>query len=141
MLDNQDIRRRSPRIGVEAMCWELLEGHEVGALAVDLSSTGLRIERPFVPGMPRGAAPLQLEVPGIDEIMWARGEPCFDELIARPGPAGGTLGLVRRTGYRLVAAAARDLRMLADYVFETHRQQRRDDEAFDFRFASCYMRN
>ncbi len=130
------------------MCWELLDGKEIGALAVDLSSTGLRIERPFVPGLARGAAPLQLEVPGIDEILWARGEPCFDELVPNAGPAGGALGLVRRTGYRLVAAAARDLRMLGDYVFETHRaklakereDRARDDDAFDFRFASCYMR-
>ena len=98
------------------MCWESIDGREHSSLAVDLSSRGVCLERPFVAGMTRGIAPLQLEIPEIDEIVWARGEPCFDEVVSGPGP----FGLVRRTGYR-IAAATRELRMLADYVFETHR--------------------
>jgi D-alanyl-D-alanine carboxypeptidase len=45
--------------------------------------------------------------------------------VPRRGPAGGALGLVRRTGYRIAAAAQRDLRRLAEVVMETHRAEAR----------------
>jgi hypothetical protein len=122
----RDFRRESPRIEIEALCWELVDGREVSALAVDLSSLGLRIERPYTGGPTRRDVPLQIEVPGIDEVMWARGNACFDVLVPSASPAGGALGLIRRTGYRIAAAAARDLRMLEEYVVETDRAHRRD---------------
>jgi hypothetical protein len=121
----RDFRRESPRIDVEALCWELVDGRETSALAVDLSSFGLRIERPYTGGPTRRAVPLQIEVPGIDEIMWATADACFDTLVPSRSPAGGTLGLIRRTGYRIALAAARDLRMLAEFVVETDRANRR----------------
>ncbi|MGE0549447.1 MAG: hypothetical protein AB7O24_05605 [Kofleriaceae bacterium] len=123
-----DFRRESPRIDVEAMCWELVDGEEATGLAVDLSSMGVRIERPFVGGPTRREVPLQLEVPGFDEVMWAKGEACFDIVVPSNTRTGGVLGLVRRTGYRIAAAATRDLRMLKEYVVETHRERRRDLE-------------
>ena len=77
----QEIRRVGPRIEVEALCWEVVDGRETSALAVDLSTEGLRIERPYQPGRVAREVPLQLEVPGIDEVMWARADLCFDTLI------------------------------------------------------------
>jgi hypothetical protein len=118
-------RRDSPRIGIEALCWELVDGRETSGLAVDLSSLGVRIERPYTGGPTRREVPLQIEVPGIDEVMWAKGDACFDVLVPQAGPAGGALGLVRRTGYRLVAAA-RDLRVIREFVIETDRAQRKE---------------
>jgi hypothetical protein len=115
------LRRESPRIDVQALCWELIDGKEASGLAVDLSSLGLRIERPYVGGPTRKEMQLELEVPGIDEIMWARAEASSDVLVPTSSPAGGPLGLIRRTGYRLVIAAQRDLRMIRDFVFETAR--------------------
>jgi hypothetical protein len=117
-------RRESPRIGIEALCWELVDGKEASRLAVDLSSLGLRIERPYVGGPTRPTVPLQIEVPGIDEVMWAKGDACFDVVVPATGAEGGALGLVRRTGYRLVAAA-RDLRLIKELVFETDLARRR----------------
>jgi hypothetical protein len=114
-------RREGPRIDVEAMCWELVDGREASGLAVDLSPYGLRLERPYLGGATRREMPLQIELPGVDEVMWARGDVCFDVLVPTRSPAGGALGLVRRTGYRIVAAARRDLRLLHDYVVETYR--------------------
>jgi hypothetical protein len=111
-----DLRRESPRIGVEAMCWELVDRNEVSGLAVDLSSMGLRIERPYVGGPTRVQVPLQIEVPGIDEVMWARGDAVFDTVVA-----GGPTGLLRRTGYHLKLAASRDMRLLSEFVYESHR--------------------
>jgi len=133
-----EYRREGPRIDVEAMCWELVDGHETTGLALDLSSTGLRIERPYVGGATRREVPLQLEVPGIDEVMWARGDACFDVLVPTRLPAGGALGLIRRTGYRIVLAAQRDLRLLKEFVVETHRA--RHEALLDFTIASCYVR-
>lgn len=108
-------RRQSPRIGIAALCWELVDRHEVSGLAVDLSALGLRIERPYVGGHTRREVPLQIEVPGIDEVMWARGDAVYDVVVA-----GGPTGLVRRTGYHLTLAASRDMRLLEAFVHETH---------------------
>ena len=115
----QNFRREGPRIDVEAMCWELVDGKERSSLAVDISPIGIRLERPYVPGPTRHTMPLQIEVPGIDEVMWARGEACFDVLVP-----SATWGIVRRTGYCIAGATSRDLRMLKEYVFETHRARR-----------------
>ena len=148
----RELRRESPRIGIEALCWELVGGREVSGLAVELSALGLRIERPYTGGPTRREVPLQLEVPGIDEILWAKADACFDHVVPSAGSAGGALGLVRRTGYRIVAAAARDLRLLNELVIETdranrarRREARRDRDVdlgarFDLAHASCYLR-
>ena len=71
-------------------------------------------------------------MPEIDEVMWARGDVVFDQLV--PDPVhGGPFGLLRRTGYRIALAAARDLRLLRDYVYATYRP------TFDsLMLASCY---
>jgi hypothetical protein len=141
--------RESPRIEVEALCWELVDGRETSGLAVDLSSLGLRIERPYTGGPTRREVPLQIEVPGIDEVMWAKADACFDTLVPSSSALGGALGLIRRTGYRIALAAARDLRMLKEFVVETDRANRRacaalrpavPEPALDFALASCYRR-
>ena len=119
-------RRESPRIGIEAMCWELVDRHEVGGLAVDLSSMGLRIERPYVGGPTRREVPLQIEVPGIDEIMWARGDAVFDTVVP-----GGPTGLLRRTGYHLTLAAMRDFRLIKEFVNEQHRARILEEETLE----------
>jgi hypothetical protein len=113
------MRRESPRIDIDALCWELIDGKEASGLAVDLSSMGLRIERPYTGGPTRREVQLEIEVPGIDEIMWAKGEASSDILVPSSLPAGGAMGLIRRTGYRLVLAAQRDLRMIKELVWET----------------------
>jgi hypothetical protein len=135
-----ELRRTSPRVDVEAMCWEVVDGRRSSTcLAVDLSSMGVRVERPYVGGQRLREVHLEIEVPGIDEVMWARGGVASDWLIPTSGPAGGPLGFVRRTGYRLVLAATRDLRILKEYVFETDRLRRRDAQPDELMLASCYM--
>ena len=120
---------------MEALCWEIVGERESSALVVDLSSEGARVERPFLGGRIVREVPLQLEVPGIDEVMWARGDVVFDQLV--PAKGAGPYGLVRRTGYHIAIAAARDRRLIRDYIAEMHRTQRAaNDEAL--MFASCY---
>ena len=132
-----DIRRVSPRIEMEAMCWELVDDRESSALVVDLSSEGARVERPYLGGRIAREVPLQLEVPGIDEVMWAKGDVVFDTLVQHKS-AANPFGLLRRTGYRIVLAAARDLRLLRDYVYEMHRAHRVAQA--ELMLASCYER-
>src|SRR5436305_1668970 len=93
--------------------------------------------RPFTGGRIGRQVRLQLEVPGSDEVMWARGDVVFDQLV--PAKDSGPFGLLRRTGYHIAIAAARDLRLLRDYVYEMHRAHRvANDEIL--MLASCYGR-
>lgn len=104
---------------MEALGWELVDGREASGLIVELSPVGVRLERPYLGGPTLREVPLQLEIPEIDEVIWARGEACFDQLVQTRSPRGG---LIRRTGYRIALAARRDLRLLEEYVIETYRQ-------------------
>jgi hypothetical protein len=117
-----DARRLDPRVDVETFCSELLPREERPALVVDLSPVGARIERPYVGGPTPREIDLELEVPEVDEVIWARAEVCFDVVSQAPaGTHGGPFGLLRTTGLRLVRAASRDLRLLRDCVFELRR--------------------
>lgn len=136
----RDLRRVSPRIDVEALCWEVIGDRERSALLVDVSTEGARVERPYIGGRIDYEVPLQIEVPGIDEVMWARGDVVFDKLVPAK-TKGGPFGLIRQTGYRIAIAAARDLRLLRDYVWDTHNAQRaRDSELHELGMAACYLR-
>jgi hypothetical protein len=126
MLD-QSRRRTVPRTSVAAKCWEVIDGKERRAGVVDLSWEGVRLERPFCGGVTPGQVQLEIDVAGIDEVIWAKAGACFDEVVPADPLIGGPLGLVRRTGFRLLAAASRDLRMLREYLFE----QRRLAQALD----------
>ncbi len=130
----QDHRRQSPRIAASALCWEVIDDRETSALVVDFSSTGARVERPYLGGRIARHVPLQLEVPGIDEVMWARADLVFDQLVPTKLLAS-PFGLLRRTGYRIALAAARDLRLLKEFVFERDRALQCEEALL---FASCY---
>jgi hypothetical protein len=125
--------RFAPRVDVETFCCEMVTGRERPGVVVDLSAEGMRLERPYFGGPSPGEILIEVEVPDVDEVMWARGEVCFEQV--RQGP----LGLLRTTGVRLVRAAARDLRMLRDCVLERRRARHRE-EVIDVLDASCYAR-
>jgi hypothetical protein len=120
-----DVRRVTPRLSLSAFCWELVGGTERNGIVTDLSVEGARLERPYLGGLTPASVQFELEVPGIDEVIWARADACFDQVIAAPlgSAAGGPLGLIRRTGFRIVAAASRDLRLIRDYIHATKEAQ------------------
>ena len=133
-MHHRDPRRLGPRIDIDALCWEIVGERESSALAIDLSIDGVQLERPYVGGRIAREVPLQLEVPGIDEVMWARGDVVYDRVVA--ARAAGPFGLLRRTGYHIALAAARDLRLLRDYVYSVSLELASTELAF----ASCYAR-
>ncbi len=114
-------RRTVPRTSVAAKCWEVIDGKERRAGVVDLSWEGVRLERPFCGGPTPEQVQLEIDVAGIDEVIWAKAGSCFDEVVPADPLIAGPMGLMRRTGFRLLAAASRDLRLLRDYLFEQRR--------------------
>src|SRR3970040_2947935 len=101
--------RMLPRVEVEALCWELVRGPEQSRRVLDLSAGGLRLERPYAGGPTPGEIQVEVELPEVDEIIWARGQVCFDR-IRRAEPLPGQAGLgriMRTTGIRLAAAGRR----------------------------------
>jgi PilZ domain len=127
-------KRLDPRIPVETLCSEVVDDREHFGLVVELSPNGVRLERPLGGRRDGHIVQLEFELPDADEIIWAKGEVCFDRYRRCDGP-----GAVRSTGVRLVAAASRHLRMLREWVaatVEATRQSREDDVAGHLALAS-----
>ena len=121
-----DPRRLAPRVAVDGLCGVVSERELRHAALVDLSPTGLRLEQPFDPAETSRWLQLEIELPGIDEIVWARGEVSRAHL----SPMGGRHpdGQPRfwcRAGVRIELAARADRRLLRDYVLEVRRAARR----------------
>lgn len=130
--------RLQPRISTESLASEVLGDSLSPALVVELSQTGLRLERPFVGGRLERLVQLEFEIPEIDEIVWAAAAPVFDRVERRRSIDPGQLGrLTRTSGFRIVSAPGRSLRLLRDYVF--YARERADQTAWGLR-ASCYRR-
>jgi len=117
-----DPRRLGPRITLDGLCGVVTHKDLVPAAMVDLSSMGLRVERPFDPASASRTVQLEIELPGVDEIVWASGHVTFAQLSPMGGRhADGQPRLWCRAGIQIDAAAGRDLRMLREYVIETRR--------------------
>ena len=124
-----------PRIAVETLCSEVIDDREHYGMLVELSPNGVRLERPLHGRREGSIVQLEFELPDADEIIWAKGEVCFDRY-RRPLEGANA---VRTTGVRLVAAASRHLRMLRDWVAATVEARRRaleNDIAGHLAFAS-----
>jgi hypothetical protein len=115
-LHRIQLRRREPnRIRVDSLCSLFQSDRERHGLVVDVSENGLRIQRTL--GGPRErSVQLEFEIPDVDEIIWARGEICFDQVWNLSPRLHGLSGLVRTSGVRLVMAAERHKKLLRDFV-------------------------
>jgi hypothetical protein len=92
---------------------------------LDLSSLGMRLERPFDRRAASRVLQLEIELPGIDEVVWACGHVTFAKLTPMGGcHADGQPRLLCRAGIQIDGATTRDRRMLSEYVME-HRRARR----------------
>ena len=124
-------RRLAPRVGLETLCNEIGEGVERPCFVVDVSESGIRIERPYFMGRTPRELQLEFELPGVDAVLWARGQTCFDQVRQVRGD------LWRTTGIRLAAAAAHDFRLLRDFI---HANRRIEEPSDRLCFASAYLR-
>ena len=117
MWDNRALRprRQKARIAVDTLASEIGADREQPALLVDVSESGLRLERPLGSGRSGRILQVEFDIPGYDDLIWASGEVCFDRLMHKDRR------LVRTTGLRFVQAAQRHLRVLREFVVETAR--------------------
>jgi hypothetical protein len=107
------VRREAPRIpALGAFCTEITEERERYSIVSDVSAKGLRLHRPYA-GIKRETVQLEFDLPGIDELIWAKGAVRFDAVWRT---ADGHL--VHTSGIQLARAAAKHLRLLRDYAYD-----------------------
>src|SRR5262245_52360437 len=77
-------RRKQPRIpAFGSFCTEIGGDHERYAIVSDVSATGLRLHRPY-DGRRCGTVQLEFDLPGVDDMIWAKGVVCFDWIWRAP---------------------------------------------------------
>jgi len=85
----------------------------------NLSTLGLRLERPFDPAKARSIVQLEIELPGLDEVVWASAVVTHAYLTPMPGRrADGQPRFWCKAGLRIADASQRERRLLKDYVVE-----------------------
>lgn len=120
-----DVRRRAPRITVDGLCGVAANDDLRPATMTDLSTLGLRAERVFDPKTARRVVQLELELPGIDEVLWASAAVTHAYLTPLPGRTiDGQPRFWCRAGLQIVNTSRRESRLLRDYVFEELRTRR-----------------
>lgn len=114
-------RRDDRRIPLQTFLNEYVQERPYRGMILDLSEHGLRVQRLLRPTHRQSrVVQLEFELPGTNEIIWAKGEACFDELEPAPfGPVGsGPVATLHSSGIRVVALAERHARLMRDFVLE-----------------------
>lgn len=123
-----DLRRRAPRISVDGLCGVVANDDLHHASMSDLSTLGLRLERPFDPEAARPVVQLEIELPGIDEVVWASAVVTRAVLTPMGKTVDGQPRFWCRAGLRLSDVCSRERVLLRDYVVETLRMRRRVED-------------
>lgn len=106
---SRDDRREDPRIRLEMFLNEYVKERPYRALAVNVSSTGLYLQRLADPMARRSSSVgLEFELPGTGEVIWARAESRFDWVADD----------FHLTGFRFTAMARKHERLVHDFVRE-----------------------
>jgi hypothetical protein len=114
-----DVRRRAPRISVDGLCGIVTNDELRPASMSNLSTLGLRLERPFDPKTARPVVQLEIELPGIDEIVWASAVVTHAHLTPMHGRTrDGQPRFWCRAGLVLRDVSRRERRVLLDYVVD-----------------------
>jgi hypothetical protein len=112
-----DHRRRTPRIAVTGSCGVVANDELQHATISDVSVAGIRLERAFDPRTAQRVVQLAIELPGIDDVLWARAEVSFAVLTPmRDRTPDGQRRFWCRAGLRLAELCRRERRLLHDYV-------------------------
>lgn len=114
-----DARRRAPRISVDGFCGVASDDDLSHASMSNLSALGLRLERPFDPAKARPIVQLEIELPGLDEVVWASAVVTHAYLTPMPGRRpDGQPRFWCKAGLRIAEASQRERRLLKDYIVE-----------------------
>lgn len=111
-------------MSIDGLCGVVTGDELRPATLRDLSAFGLRVERAFDPRTARRVVQLEIELPGIDEVIWARGEVTRALLVPLAGrTAEGEPRFWCHAGMRIAGIARREWRLLRDYVRSTTQLQ------------------
>ncbi len=111
-----------PRVAAHGLCSVITHREVRHAEMIDLSTMGVRLERPFDPAKAVRVVQLEIELPEVDEIMWAKGHVTHAHLRPMGGcHDDGQPRLWCSAGIQIDAASMRELRMLREYVVEKRR--------------------
>jgi hypothetical protein len=127
-----DARRRAPRVSVDGLCGVASNNDLYHASMSDLSTLGLRLERPFDPKNAKPIVQLEIELPGIDEVVWASAAVTHAFLTPMGRTADGQPRFWCKAGLRIADASRAERTMLRDYVVETIRAQRHVADRRDY---------
>ena len=121
-----DHRRIAPRISVDGLCGVVANNNDLRHASMrDLSAIGLHLERPFDPASASRIVQLEIELPEIDEVVWARAEVARAFLTPMSGKTrDGQPRFWCSAGLRLAGVCQRERRLLRDYVLETRRARK-----------------
>jgi hypothetical protein len=106
-------RRLGYRIPFESMVTSYVQDRPIRGLATNLSDSGLNMSTISMVAPPPGViVPLEIDLPGLNESIWASGRICYrqDDRMAS--------GL----GVRFVAMAKSQARMVRDFCIEMRRK-------------------
>ena len=102
-------RRTDNRLRLQLYLNEYIKDREYRALAIDISESGLSLQKLTEPVVPHATVVgLELELPGTNELIWAAAEPRFDSVGAD----------FHVSGLRFRGMARKHQRLLRDYVRE-----------------------
>lgn len=114
-----DVRRRAPRISIDGFCGVAVDNDYQHAAMSDLSTLGLRLERLFDPATAKPVVQLEIELPGLDEVVWTTAIVARAYLTPLPGRRpDGQPRFWCRAGLLIGDTSRRERRMLRDYVIE-----------------------
>ncbi len=107
-------RRLDHRVTVDMFLNEYVRDEPCRAFVMNLSENGLYVQKLAEPIVRRArVVSLEFELPGTGEIIWAKGESCYDAIDDD----------FHVTGIRIVAMATRHERLMRDYVYDKRRQR------------------
>jgi hypothetical protein len=119
-MQHVDPRRRDPRIVVDGFCGVVTDHDQRHAVLRDLSERGLGLERVFDPATARRTVQLEIELPDVDEVLWASAVVTFAHLSPLGGRRpDGQPRFLCRAGLHIDGISSIERRMLRDYVHWT----------------------
>ncbi len=109
-------RRLGFRVPLQIFLNKYVKDRPFRALTSNLSETGIYLQVVKTPWMPEETevtvpVGLEFELPGTQEIIWARGEVCY----------GASDDMVRGAGIRFTAMPTVHARLIRDYCVESRR--------------------